>query len=69
LLLWLLVLFGPLMQPVLRQNPYVIHFLLMMSVANLVDSLLQLQIGLNMFVFIYGYLVVNAERQARLRKV
>ncbi|UOG74314.1 O-antigen ligase family protein [Hymenobacter tibetensis] len=65
LLLWLIVLFGPFLQPVLRRNPYVIHFLIIMSVANLVDSLLQLQIGFNMFVFIYGFLVVSAERDAR----
>ncbi|SHK28989.1 O-antigen ligase family protein [Hymenobacter psychrotolerans] len=66
LTLWLLVLFGPLVQPALRQNPYVVHFLLMMAIANLVDSLLQMQIGFNMFVFLYGFLVVAAERQARL---
>ncbi|MBO0357127.1 O-antigen ligase family protein [Hymenobacter sp. BT186] len=65
LLLWLLVLFGPFLQPALRQNPYVIHFLLMMSVANLVDSLLQMQIGFNLFVFLYGFIVVSAERAAR----
>lgn len=64
LLLWLLVLFAPYLQPPLRRNPYVIHFLLMMSVANLVDSLLQMQIGFNMFVFLYGFLVVSAEREA-----
>ncbi|QNH62864.1 O-antigen ligase family protein [Hymenobacter sediminicola] len=66
LLLWLLVLFGPLLQPALRQNPYVVHFLLMMAIANLVDSLLQMQTGFNMFVFLYGFLVVDTERAARL---
>ncbi len=65
LLLWVLVLFAPFLQPPLRRNPYVIHFLLIMSVANLVDSLLQMQIGFNMFVFLYGFLVVSAEREAR----
>ena len=69
LLLWLLVLFAPFLQPPLRRNPYVIHFLLMMSVANLVDSLLQMQIGFNMFVFLYGFLVVSAEREARYATV
>jgi O-antigen ligase len=63
LLLWLLVLFGPFLQPAQRQNPYVVHFLLMMSIANLVDSLLQLQIGFNLFVFLYGFLVVSTERE------
>lgn len=65
LFLWLQVLFAPFLQPPLRRNPYVIHFLLMMSVANLVDSLLQMQIGFNMFVFFYGFIVVSAEREAR----
>ena len=63
LLLWLLVLFGPFLQPAQRQNPYVVHFLLMMSIANLVDSLLQMQIGFNLFVFFYGFLVVYTERK------
>ncbi|MBC8084971.1 MAG: O-antigen ligase family protein [Hymenobacter sp.] len=65
LLLWLVVLLGPFGQPALRRNPYVVHFLLMMSVANLVDSLLQLQIGFNLFVFLYGFVVVSTERTAR----
>ena len=69
LLLWLLVLFGPFLQPAMRRNPYVIHFLLMMIVANLVDSLLQMQIGFNMFVFLYGFLVVGTERAARASAV
>jgi len=63
--LWLLVLFGPFLQPALRRNPYVIHFLLIMSVANLVDSLLKMQIGFNLFVFFYGFLIVGAERAVR----
>ncbi|OUJ75168.1 O-antigen ligase family protein [Hymenobacter crusticola] len=65
LFVWLLVLLGPLAQPRVRRNPYVIHFLLILGVAMLVDSLLQLQIGFNLFVFLYGFLVVNAERQAQ----
>jgi len=63
LFVWLLVLLGPLAQPRVRRNPYVIHFLLILGVAMFVDSLLQLQIGFNLFVFLYGFLVVNAERQ------
>jgi O-antigen ligase len=65
LVLWLFVLFGPFLQPAIRQNAYVVHFLLMMGIANLVDSLLQMQIGFSMFVFLYGFLVVATERQAR----
>jgi O-antigen ligase len=61
--LWLLVLFGPFMQPALRRNPYVYHFLLMEATAMLVDSLLELQIGFNLFVFFYGFIVVAAERR------
>ncbi|QJX46170.1 O-antigen ligase family protein [Hymenobacter taeanensis] len=60
---WLLVLFGPLMQPSLRRNPYVYHFLLMEATAMLVDSLLELQIGFNLFVFLYGFIVVATERR------
>jgi O-antigen ligase len=62
--LWLMVLFGPFMQPALRRNPYVYHFLCMQATAMLVDSLLELQIGFNLFVFCYGFLVVAAERRA-----
>lgn len=62
--LWLLVLFGPLMQPAQRRNPYVYRFLLLQATAMLVDSLLQLQIGFNLFVFCYSFLVVATERRA-----
>jgi O-antigen ligase len=62
--LWLMVLFGPFMQPALRRNPYVYHFLFMQATAMLVDSLLELQIGFNLFVFGYGFIVVAAERRA-----
>jgi O-antigen ligase len=62
LTLWLLVLFGPFMQPRLRRNPYVYHFLLLEATAMLVDSLLELQIGFNLFVFLYGFIVVATER-------
>ncbi|WP_083937624.1 O-antigen ligase family protein [Hymenobacter aerophilus] len=65
LALWLLVLFGPLVQPALRRNPYVYRFLLLQAVAMLADSLLQLQISFNLFVFLYGFLIVAAERRAK----
>ena len=64
LALWLLVLFGPLMQPAQRRNPYVYRFLLLQAVAMLADSLLELQTSFNLFVFLYGFLVVATERRA-----
>ncbi|WP_375415678.1 O-antigen ligase family protein [uncultured Hymenobacter sp.] len=60
--LWLLLLSRPLLQPAPRRNPYIRSFLLVMAAAMLVDSLLQVQIGYNLFVFGYGFLVVAAER-------
>lgn len=65
LFVWLLALLGPLVQPKVRRNPYVIHFLLIMGVTMLVDSLLQLQIGFNLFVFLYSFLLVDEERRAQ----
>ncbi|MCB2376218.1 O-antigen ligase family protein [Hymenobacter sp. BT635] len=66
LFLWLLVLLTPLLQPAQRQNPYVVHFLLIMGAAMLVDSLLEVQIGFNLFVFLYGFLVVSTEREVQM---
>jgi O-antigen ligase len=66
LFLWLLVLLTPLLQPAQRRNPYVVHFLLIQGVAMLVDSLLEVQIGFNLFVFLYGFLVVTTERTVRM---
>lgn len=63
--LWVLVLAVPLVQPKQRRNPYIWHFLLVSATANLVDSLLEMQIGFNLFVFGYGYLVVAGERHNR----
>jgi O-antigen ligase len=63
LLIWLWVLITPLVQPGLRQNPYVRQFLLVFGAAALADSLLELQIGFNLFVFLYGFVVVAAERR------
>jgi O-antigen ligase len=62
LLLWLLLLLGPLVKPRPRRNPYIWHFLLILGTAMLGDSLLELQTGFNLFVFGYGFLVVAAER-------
>jgi O-antigen ligase len=65
LFLWLLALLGPLAQPDQRRNPYVWHFLLILGTAMLVDSLLEVQIGFNLFVFLYGFLVVATERRSQ----
>ncbi|NVO83800.1 O-antigen ligase family protein [Hymenobacter terrestris] len=65
LALWLLVLLGPLGQPTLRRNPYVYRFVLLSAVAMLTDSLLELQTSYNLFVFLYGFLIVAAERRLR----
>ena len=63
--LWLAVLIWPFMQPAQRQNPYLRQFMLMLGIAMLGDSLLELQIGYNLFVFGYGFLVVAGERRLR----
>jgi O-antigen ligase len=63
--LWLAVLLWPLMQPRQRQNPYLRQFVLILGVAMLVDSFLELQIGYNLFVFGYGFLVVAGEQSKR----
>ncbi|KAA9338694.1 hypothetical protein F0P96_07690 [Hymenobacter busanensis] len=69
LVVWLWALLGPLWQPATRRNPYVRHFLLIFGAAALADSLLELQIGFNLFVFLYGFLVVATERRAAARGV
>ncbi|GAA3949046.1 O-antigen ligase family protein [Hymenobacter algoricola] len=69
LFLWLLALLGPLAQPRQRRNPYVWHFLLILGTAMLVDSLLEVQIGFNLFVFLYGFLVVATERRAEIGRL
>ncbi|GAB3233830.1 hypothetical protein GCM10027346_22240 [Hymenobacter seoulensis] len=68
LVLWLLVLFGPLAQPAQWRNAYVYRFLLIQALAMTVDSLLELQTSFNLFVFLYGFLVVATERQAAANK-
>ena len=65
LLLWLALLLWPLMQPTRARNPYIRQFVLILGTAMLVDSLLELQIGFNLFVFGYGFLVVADERRRR----
>jgi O-antigen ligase len=63
--LWLWVLLGPLLNPVLRRNRFVVQLLAVFAAATLVDSLLEMQLGFNLFVFSYGFIVVAAERQAQ----
>lgn len=62
LLLLLAVLFWPLTQAWARRNPAVGFFILIQATAMLVDAVLELQIGLNLFVFGYGFVVVAGER-------
>jgi len=65
LLLWLWVLLGPLLTPALRRNLFVVQLLAVFAAATLVDSLLEMQLGFNLFVFSYGFIVVAGERRAR----
>ncbi|MGY3087321.1 O-antigen ligase [Hymenobacter sp. UYAg731] len=64
LALLLAVMFWPLTQPWARRQPAIGLFLLMQATSMLVDAPLDLQLGLNLFVFGYGFLVVAGERQA-----
>ncbi|HEX8328278.1 MAG TPA: O-antigen ligase family protein [Hymenobacter sp.] len=63
LTLLLAVLFWPLTKPWARRNPALVFFILLQATVMLVDAVLEMQIGLNLFVFGYGYLVVAGERQ------
>ncbi|MFC7668704.1 O-antigen ligase family protein [Hymenobacter humi] len=61
LALLLAVLLGPFAQARVRRNPYIGFFVLIQGTAMMVDSVLALQIGLNLFVFGYGFLIVAEE--------
>lgn len=65
LALWLAVLLWPLTQPRMRRNPYICFFILTQATVMMVADVLSLQIGLNMFVFGYGFLVVAEEAKAK----
>ncbi|WP_157781080.1 O-antigen ligase family protein [Hymenobacter sedentarius] len=54
--LLLVLLLWPFTQPQARHNPYLCFFLLIQATAMLVDAVLSLQIGLNLFIFGYGFL-------------
>ncbi|MFD2720247.1 O-antigen ligase family protein [Hymenobacter monticola] len=59
------LLFWPLTQGWARRDAAVCLFLVIEATAMLVDSVLDLQIGLNFFVFLYGFLMVAGERKNR----
>ena len=62
LALLLALLFWPLTQPVMRRNLAVYLFIVVQATAMLVVDSFSLQIGLNLFVFGYGCLIVARER-------
>ena len=59
--LWLAVLFWPLTQPWARRNSAICFFIVVQATVMMVADMLSLQIGLNLFVFGYGFLVVAGE--------
>ncbi|WP_460501279.1 O-antigen ligase family protein [Hymenobacter agri] len=61
--LLLALLFWPLLRPGPRRNPAIVCFLIAQATAMLVVDSLSLQIGLNLLVFGYGFLVVAQERK------
>ena len=63
LALWLAVVFWPLTKAWARRDPYLCLFLTIQAATMLVTDVLSLQIGLNLFVFGYGFLVVAGERR------
>ncbi|MBU6121695.1 O-antigen ligase family protein [Hymenobacter siberiensis] len=64
LTLLLALMFWPLTRPWARRQPAIGLFLLVQAASMLVDAPLDLQLGLNLFVFGYGFLIVAGERQA-----
>jgi O-antigen ligase len=67
LALWLAVVFWPLTQAWARRDVYLCLFILLQALTMLVTDVLSLQIGLNLFVFGYGFLVVAGERRQQSR--
>ncbi len=63
LALWLAVVFWPLTQAWARRDAYLCLFILLQAIAMLVTDVLSLQVGLNLFVFGYGFLAVAGERR------
>jgi O-antigen ligase len=64
--LLLALLFGPLLRPGPRRSPAIVFFIVAQATAMLVVDSLSLQIGLNLLVFGYGFLVVAQERKEGL---
>jgi len=64
--LLLALLCGPLLRAGARRSPAIIVFLFVQATAMLVVDSLSLQIGLNLLVFGYGFLVVAQERNEQL---
>ena len=63
--IWLAVLFGPLFHPATRRNPAALFFIVVQATVMLTADMLSLQIGLNLFIFGYGFLVVAQERNGK----
>ena len=64
--LLLALLFWPLRRPGPRRSPAIVFFIITQATAMLVVDSLSLQIGLNLLVFGYGFLVVAQERREQL---
>ncbi|MBD2723805.1 O-antigen ligase family protein [Hymenobacter armeniacus] len=65
LALWLAVLLWPLTRAWARRNPALCFFILTQTTVAMVVDMLSLQIGLNLFVFGYGFLVVAGEEASK----
>ena len=63
--IWLAVLFGPLFHPATRRNPATLFFIIVQATVMLTADMLSLQIGLNLFIFGYGFLAVAQERNGK----
>jgi O-antigen ligase len=61
LALWLAVLFWPLTKVWARRAPYLYFFIITHATLMLGADILSLQIGLNFFVFSYGFLILAGE--------
>jgi O-antigen ligase len=66
LALWLAVVFWPLTKAWARRDPYLCFFIVIQATLMLGADILSLQLGLNLFVFAYGFLVVAGERRHAL---
>ena len=64
--LWLAVLFWPLTRAWARRSPAVVFFIITQATVMMVADMLSLQIGLNLFIFGYGFLVVAGEARNKM---